>query len=211
MATSLAWTGDDDTLAQNTDVYGQVFGGQTQGLKGQMKSESKAKVASDKAAATAAKEQQGIEQKSATTNMIRSIAETGGQLAMAGAFKGGGPGSKSKALSQKSAELGTKGAELGTKADILKGQQTSALARGETAQAARFGRQAERATTRSGNLATRSADLGARSADLHSKAARQWYKKEYGTSLPKTPAPGDLTGQELAAHNEMMNIINGGQ
>ena len=112
MATSLAWTGDDETLAQSTNVYGQVFGGQTQGLKGQMKSASKSKVASDKATATAAKGQEGIEQKSATTNMIMSIAETGGQLAMMG-VGGGGAAGKGAALSGKSADVGAKGAAFG--------------------------------------------------------------------------------------------------
>ena len=138
MATSLAWTGDDETLAQNTDVYGQVFGGQTQGLKGQMKSASKAKVASDKATAAATKEQEGIEQKSATTNMIMGIAETGGQLAMAGAFKGKGPGAKSAALSDKSLALEHKASK--------------ALEAGNVARATRLTGRAEKLAGRAGNI-----------------------------------------------------------
>lgn len=207
MSIGMDWSGDDDTLSQNTSVYGQVYGGQTRGLRKQVEGQAKSDIRSNKATAAAVEGQTSDEQHAAAMGAISGTVQ--GLLSAAVSFVpaggagagAGGAAGKSQALAGKSAAAGTKSADLAGKAELLKGQQTSALAQGQTAKAARFGRQAERA-------ATRSANIGARSANLASKSQAYGYKAQFGGKLPKLSSSGTLTGQELAAHQEAMNIID---
>ena len=43
---------------------------------------------------------------------------------------------------------------------------------------------------------------------MATKSQAYGYKARYGGKLPKLSSPGTLTGQELAAHQEAMNIID---
>tara|TARA_R100000458_G_C8268659_1_gene243487 strand:+ start:1085 stop:1846 length:762 start_codon:yes stop_codon:yes gene_type:complete len=207
----LEWTGDDETLSQNTNVYGKVVAAETGGLKKEVVGESKAQMKADKATATAVKQQTSDEQHAATMSAISGTVQgliqgaTGfvGAGAAAGAGGAGGAAGKEAALAGKSASVGAKSQAAAQKAELLKGQQTSALAQGQTAKAARLGRQAERATTRAGNL-------GARSADLSRRSQAFGYKARFGGKVPKLSDTGTLTGSELASHREQMAIIDSG-
>ena len=199
MSTSLAWTEDDDTLSQNTNVYGLVASGQTKGLKAATVAQSKANITSDKSTAKATAEQQSTEQKSAVTGLIMSVVETGASIAMMG-IGGGGAAGKEAALAGKSADVGAKGAALSSKAQALDVKSVAAFDAGKGAKAARLGNRAAKVSARSGKLAGRSADLA-------SKSQAYGYKARYGGKLLK-PQSGPMTSQDLALHNEQMGIIN---
>ena len=143
MSIGLDWSGDDDTLSQNTNVYGQVYGSQTQGLKKQVEGQAKSEISANRATAAAVSEQTSDEQYAAGMNAIsgtiQGLIQGATSFAMAGAGGAGGAAGKSEALASKSAALDVK--------------RQAALKAGNTAKAQRLGQ-------RSINLSNKSARLG---------------------------------------------------
>tara|TARA_R100000458_G_scaffold5029_2_gene4083 strand:+ start:1354 stop:2112 length:759 start_codon:yes stop_codon:yes gene_type:complete len=202
MSIGTDWGGDDDSLAQNMNVYSQVYGQNTAGLKAATVGQAKSDIKTSKDLESQAKDMQAADDRAAGMNLAKGLVNTAIQTASfaasAGAFN---PASKAAAAGSKASAAGTKSADLATKAQTLDAQATAAKAAGDIGAADKLAAQSTR-------VAERSAKLGARSADLSAKADSFAYQARFGGKAPNLAPPGEMTGSELAGHQEAMNIID---
>lgn len=168
MSIGADWGGDDDSLAQNMNVYEQVYGQQTAGLKKKTVAQGKSEIKASKEAESAAKEQQAADNRAAGMALAKGIIDTAIQAGTAavsmGAFDKAGQAAK---LADKSAALDVK--------------RQAAVDAGKTAKAA--------------NLGKRSINVGRRAQRL-SDVATYGSSRKPGLFGPRNRG-GSLTDEEL--------------
>jgi len=121
------WGGDDDSLAQNMNVYGQVYGQNVAGLKRRLAQQSKSDIDASKSAEAQAKSMQEDDDRAATSNLIKAGVDTVVGVGMAGVQAG-------------FFDKGAQASSMANKSSSLDVKRQAALDAGNTKRAARLGK-----------------------------------------------------------------------